>query len=216
MSYKILKTNPRRNTHEFFVDTPNDIKNLPKEPASIATIATTGDTYICNNKKEWVKFNNCYCDGDSGESGGIIPTGTIFINENNIYDISEYAIAEVEVPNNEEQVKEITSYIYFNPSTVRDLTLKINNKNITFEDTNHPWVKSFTAPAGAIVNYTSSTNTDPPSLYVYPNDDYIIGNDGGYYGLVGVWEFNFNSYDIEDIHWFPALSHTLACFSSIS
>lgn len=65
MSYKVLKTNPRRNTHEFFIDTLDDIKNLPKEPASIATIATTGDIYICNNKKEWIKFidktkNYCY------------------------------------------------------------------------------------------------------------------------------------------------------------
>lgn len=52
MAYKILKTNPRRNTHEFFVDTENDLQKLPKEPASTALVATTGDLYICTNEKQ--------------------------------------------------------------------------------------------------------------------------------------------------------------------
>ena len=99
MSYKILKANPRRNTHEFFVDTPNDIIKLPKEPASIAKVATTGDFYICNNKKQWVKFNCCHDDDDSSGEGGITPTGTIIIEENSVYDVSQYANAYVNVPN---------------------------------------------------------------------------------------------------------------------
>ncbi len=52
MPYKILRNNPRRNTHEFFIDEETDLALLPKEPASTAIIAITGDTYICNNKNE--------------------------------------------------------------------------------------------------------------------------------------------------------------------
>ena len=52
MAYKILSSNPRRNTHKFFVDTTEDLLKLPKETASTALVATTGKTYICNNAKE--------------------------------------------------------------------------------------------------------------------------------------------------------------------
>lgn len=52
MSYKILSSNPRRSTHHFFVDTVEDLQQLPKEPASTALVAIPGDTYICNNNKE--------------------------------------------------------------------------------------------------------------------------------------------------------------------
>lgn len=58
MSYKILSSNPRRSTHHFFVDTVEDLQQLPKEPASTALVAIPGDTYICNNNKEWILFNN--------------------------------------------------------------------------------------------------------------------------------------------------------------
>ena len=64
MTYKILKTNPRRNTHEFFIDEIEDLQILPKEPASTALVAATGDIYICTNDKEWVKLKK------SGHSGG--------------------------------------------------------------------------------------------------------------------------------------------------
>lgn len=49
MVYKILEANPIINTHKFFVDEIKDLKELPIEPASIALVASTGDTYICNN-----------------------------------------------------------------------------------------------------------------------------------------------------------------------
>ena len=52
MTYKVLKSNPRRNTHEFFIDEESDLQILPKEPASTALVAATGDFYICNNKKQ--------------------------------------------------------------------------------------------------------------------------------------------------------------------
>lgn len=49
MVYKILETNPIINTHKFFVDNVEDLSKLPKEAASTALVANTGDTYICNN-----------------------------------------------------------------------------------------------------------------------------------------------------------------------
>lgn len=57
MAYKILTSNPRRNTHHFFIDEAQDTQQLPKEPASTAFVAATGDTYICTNDKQWIKFN---------------------------------------------------------------------------------------------------------------------------------------------------------------
>lgn len=54
--YKTLSTNPRTNTHEFLVDTTDDLAKLPKEPGSTALVANTGDIYICNNAKEWKKL----------------------------------------------------------------------------------------------------------------------------------------------------------------
>lgn len=54
--YKILSTNPVTDTHEFFVDTVNDLKILPKETASIAYVVNTGEIYICNNAGEWINF----------------------------------------------------------------------------------------------------------------------------------------------------------------
>ena len=52
MSYKILSFNPRRNTHHFFIDTIEDLQILPQKSGSTALIATTGETYICNNNKQ--------------------------------------------------------------------------------------------------------------------------------------------------------------------
>jgi len=61
-----LKTNPRRNTHEFFIDEIEDLQILPKEPASTALVAATGDIYICTNDKEWVKLKkSCHNSGES-------------------------------------------------------------------------------------------------------------------------------------------------------
>lgn len=52
MTYKILEADPIRSTHKFFVDNVNDLEELPKEPASTALVANTGDTYICNNNNQ--------------------------------------------------------------------------------------------------------------------------------------------------------------------
>ena len=52
MAYKILTSNPRRNTYHFFIDEAQDTQQLPKEPASTAFVAATGDTYICTNNKQ--------------------------------------------------------------------------------------------------------------------------------------------------------------------
>lgn len=54
--YKVLDADPRNNTHQFLVDAPADLAKLPKEPGSVSLVANTGDVYICNNAKEWVKL----------------------------------------------------------------------------------------------------------------------------------------------------------------
>lgn len=56
MNYKTLASNPRRNTHHFFVDMVQGLQHLPKEVASTALVAATGETYICTNDKQWVLF----------------------------------------------------------------------------------------------------------------------------------------------------------------
>lgn len=48
--YKILKTDPVLDTHDFFIDSVEDLAELPIEPASAALVATTGDIYICTNR----------------------------------------------------------------------------------------------------------------------------------------------------------------------
>ena len=53
---KILQTDVRLNTHQFLVDTAIDLNDLPKETGSVALVANTGEVYICNNAKEWVKL----------------------------------------------------------------------------------------------------------------------------------------------------------------
>lgn len=54
--YKILQADARLNTHQFLVDNVADLEQLPKETGSVALVANTGDVYVCNNAKEWVKF----------------------------------------------------------------------------------------------------------------------------------------------------------------
>ncbi len=56
MTYKILETDPIRNIHKFFIDNIADLETLPKEPASTALVAATGDTYICNNMGTYVMY----------------------------------------------------------------------------------------------------------------------------------------------------------------
>lgn len=51
--YKTLSSNVRRNTHEFLVDTAEDLIKLPKEPGSFSLVAESGDIYVCNNVGEW-------------------------------------------------------------------------------------------------------------------------------------------------------------------
>lgn len=56
----IMKQNgrPAYNLMEYVVDTEDDIKSLPKEVAmgSTAFVIDTGDVYMLNGKKEWVKI----------------------------------------------------------------------------------------------------------------------------------------------------------------
>lgn len=54
--YKILNSNIQANTHEFLINSVDDLEQLPKEVGSIALIANSSDVYICNNKKEWKKI----------------------------------------------------------------------------------------------------------------------------------------------------------------
>lgn len=80
MVYKILESDPVRNTHKFFVDDIEDLETLPKEPASTALVANTGDTYICNNNKQWIMYidnpigntPNSSSDTDDGGSDGFV------------------------------------------------------------------------------------------------------------------------------------------------
>lgn len=59
--YKVLYADPILETHDFFIDTPDDLAYLPIEPSSAAVVATTGDIYVCTNAGNWVKFGG----GDS-------------------------------------------------------------------------------------------------------------------------------------------------------
>ena len=56
----IMKQNgrPAYNLVEYVVDTEDDIKSLPKGVAmgSTAFIIGTGDVFMLNGKKEWVKI----------------------------------------------------------------------------------------------------------------------------------------------------------------
>lgn len=49
---------PAYNLMEYVVDTEDDIKSLPKEVAmgSSAFVINTGEVYMLNGKKEWVKI----------------------------------------------------------------------------------------------------------------------------------------------------------------
>lgn len=54
--FKVLKQNAQNDTHEFLVDTPDTLEQLPKETGSVCLVANTGKVYICNNAKEWVEI----------------------------------------------------------------------------------------------------------------------------------------------------------------
>lgn len=82
MTYKILKTNPRRNTHEFFIDEIEDLQILPKEPASTALVAATGDIYICTNDKEWVKLKkSCHNGGNDNDDNQLCEFVVIMMDQ---------------------------------------------------------------------------------------------------------------------------------------
>lgn len=90
--YKILNSNVSANTHEFLVDEIADIRFLPTEPGSTAIVAENSDVYICNNTKQWVKF-----DSTNGEET-VFPSGKIIITENGTdIDITQYATADVNI-----------------------------------------------------------------------------------------------------------------------
>ena len=107
MAHRVLWSNRRRNTHEFFVDTVDDLQKLAKEPASTALIATTGDKYIYTNGGEWVKFNKGICPhggSDDSESGGntditLGNLGTIYIESmDGTYDLGELNVSIGDTP----------------------------------------------------------------------------------------------------------------------
>lgn len=56
MKYKILQENVQLGTHQFLIDTADDLEDLPQEPGSTVLVANTKDIYICNNAKEWIKL----------------------------------------------------------------------------------------------------------------------------------------------------------------
>jgi hypothetical protein len=56
VKYKTLSSDSRAGTHQWLVDNVSDLDGLRKEVGSAALVANTGDVYICNNAKEWVKL----------------------------------------------------------------------------------------------------------------------------------------------------------------
>ena len=66
--YKILKTDPVLDTHDFFIDSVEDLAELPIEPASAALVATTGDIYVCTNEKKWTQLNTSNSKNKSNNS----------------------------------------------------------------------------------------------------------------------------------------------------
>lgn len=58
--FTITKQNNNISTYvtEFVADTEEDIEKLPTNvyPGSVCIVAATGNVYILNNQKEWVKL----------------------------------------------------------------------------------------------------------------------------------------------------------------
>ena len=55
-------------THEYIVDTPSDIANLPTDvkPGSKAFVISDSTYYMMNHQKQWIKVNL----GNTGGGGG--------------------------------------------------------------------------------------------------------------------------------------------------
>lgn len=136
------------------------------------------------------------------------------ITENGTYDPADdeadgYSSVEVNVSGG--GGGNITSYVYFNPSSVTGLALTVNGQPVELANSEMgEWFKEFTAPAGAVVEYTSTSDDTPPTLYVYGSDEDITEHPYNYFG---VWEFSVDETP-ETERWFPALAHTVAAFSS--
>lgn len=112
MNYKTLASNPRRNTHHFFVDIVEGLQYLPKEVASTALVAATGETYICTNDKQWVLFkpkksnnnDNTTPSDDSQNQDKIVLNNigvvSLYVTENDLpYDF-QFEGCEFYLPNN--------------------------------------------------------------------------------------------------------------------
>ena len=99
------------------------------------------------------------------------------ITENGTYDPADdeadgYSSVEVNVSGG--GGGNITSYVYFNPSSVTGLALTVNGQPVELANSEMgEWFKEFTAPAGAVVEYTSTPDDTPPTLYVYGSDEDI-------------------------------------------
>lgn len=133
MTYKILKTNPRRNTHEFFIDETGDLQILPKEPASTALVAATGDIYICTNDKEWVKFKKSCHDGGNDDDNQLCEFVVVMTNQWT-----------------DEYYEELPCNIFADNEIV-NMTKHI----CTFDNVDYPYFVG-KCPAGAVIRYDNT------------------------------------------------------------
>lgn len=164
--YKILNSNVSANTHEFLVDEIADIRFLLAKPGSTAIVAENSDVYICNNKKQWVKFNSV-----NGEET-VFPSGKITITEDGTdIDIAQYAIADVNVYN--DSFKAVIERTAVNPTLPNNLT---SIGNYVFQYCNNLALTSL--PSGVTSIGTSAfQNCDSLALTSLPSGLTSIGTD---------------------------------------
>lgn len=170
--YKTLSADPRTRTHEFLVDSVADLDKLPKETGSAALVASIGDIYVCNNAKEWKNISN------TGIVETLEPTGTINITQNGTIDVTEYATANVNIPNSGGSADTIADLYIWNaagdnqifPNKIQYLSgvegtlpiyidLEFEQINETYEDTTIYGVNVHDVPVGSLLYYIFPSNT---------------------------------------------------------
>lgn len=106
---KILR-NKDFNVTDFLVDDMNGVTYLANTntcaPGSTVYVIETGETYIKNIDDEWtVKIQK-----DEGEM--VEPSGTLEIIDNGLYDVANYANANVNIPKSKYQFEQASFYRY--------------------------------------------------------------------------------------------------------